>query len=76
MTDKLRLGVLAFGLFAVVHWLCDLIWLEVLSLAAFKGSQLLGGRSGRIITWICAAVLLAFGAAFIIGAAMTLFRGG
>ena len=35
-----------------------------------------GGRTGRIITFICAAVLLAFGAAFIVGAAMILFRGG
>ncbi|MBA7471595.1 hypothetical protein ES707_06901 [subsurface metagenome] len=75
-TQAVRLGVLAFGLFALVHWLCDLIWLEVLSLGAFKGSQLLGGRSGRIITWVCAGALLVFGAAFIIGAAMTLFRGG
>ena len=75
-TQAVRLGVLAFGLFAVVHWLCDLIWLEVLSLGAFKGAQLLGGRSGRIITFVCAAVLLAFGAAFIIGAAISLFRGG
>lgn len=68
-TQAVRLGVLACGLFAVVHWLCDLIWLEMLSLGAFKGVQLLGGRSGRIITRVCAAVLLAFGAAFIIGAA-------
>ena len=75
-TQAVRLGVLAFGLFALVHWLCDLVWLEVLSLGAFKGVHLLGGRTGRVITFICAAVLLAFGAAFIIGAAMTLFRGG
>jgi threonine/homoserine/homoserine lactone efflux protein len=75
-TQAVRLGVLACGLFALVHWLCDLIWLEVLSLGAFKGVHMLGGRTGRIITCICAAVMLAFGAAFIIGAAMTLFRGG
>ena len=75
-TQAVRLGVLAFGLFAVVHWLCDLIWLEVLSLAAFKGSQLLGGRSGRVITWVCAGALLVFGVVFIVGAVMTLFRGG
>lgn len=75
-TQAVRLGVLAFGLFAVIHWLCDLIWMEVLSLAAFKGSQLLGGRSGRVITWVCAGALLVFGVVFIVGAAMTLFRGG
>ncbi len=75
-TQAVRLGVLAFGLFALVHWLCDLIWLEVLSLGAFKGVQLLGGRTGRVITLACVAVLLAFGAAFIIAGGMILFRGG
>ena len=73
-TQAVRLGVLAFGLFAVIHWLCDLIWLEALSLGAFKGSRLLGGRTGRVITCICAAALLAFGAVFIVRAAMPLFR--
>jgi len=32
-------GVLALGLFALVHWMCDLGWLEVLSFAGFKGSE-------------------------------------
>jgi threonine/homoserine/homoserine lactone efflux protein len=37
-------GWLAVGLFAVIHWLCDLVWLEALSLATFKGTRLLGAR--------------------------------
>ena len=32
-------------LFAIVHWLCDLGWLEVLSVAGYQGSQVLGRRA-------------------------------
>jgi len=65
VTKALGFGKLTFGLFAIVHWLCDLIWLEALSLASFKGSKLLGERSQRIVLTICALALLLFGAMFI-----------
>ena len=71
----LELGVLAFGLFAIAHWLCDLIWLEVLSMASFKGSKLLGGRNQRIVLIVCALALLLFGAMFIHDAAGHLING-
>jgi threonine/homoserine/homoserine lactone efflux protein len=58
------LGALAFVLFAIVHWLCDLVWLEALSLASFNGSRLLGGRVQRIVLSICAAAMLFFGGMF------------
>jgi threonine/homoserine/homoserine lactone efflux protein len=63
-TRAMELGVLAFANFAVIHWLCDLGWLEALSLASFKGARLLGGRSQRVVLTICAAALLFFGAMF------------
>jgi threonine/homoserine/homoserine lactone efflux protein len=66
--QAMRYGVLALGLFALAHWLCDLGWLEMLSLAAFKGSAL-GRRSQKILAAICAAMLLGFGLHFIYGAA-------
>jgi threonine/homoserine/homoserine lactone efflux protein len=70
----LDFGLLALGLFALIHWLCDLGWLEVLSLAGFKGSQALGGRSQTVIAVLCAVMLLGFGVKFIcdgvIGVAM------
>jgi len=65
----LELGVLALGLFAIAHWLCDLVWLETLSVASFKGSKLLGERNQRIVLIICALALLFFGAMFIHAAA-------
>jgi threonine/homoserine/homoserine lactone efflux protein len=51
-------------LFASLHWLCDLGWLEVLSLAGFKGSSF-GRRSQKVISLLCAAMLLAFGVKFV-----------
>ncbi|MFQ6034998.1 MAG: LysE family transporter [Sedimentisphaerales bacterium] len=71
MTAK-GLGIWAFALFAIVHWLCDLVWLGALSWASFKGSMLLGPRVQRTVLLICALVLIAFGLFFIYNAIRSL----
>jgi threonine/homoserine/homoserine lactone efflux protein len=71
-TQAAAYGALALLVFGVVHWLCDLVWLEVLSLAAFGGSQAFGLRSRKVISVICAAVLLGFGLKFLFDAAISL----
>jgi threonine/homoserine/homoserine lactone efflux protein len=63
------LGAVALVLFAIVHWLCDLVWLHLLAWASFKGSDLLSPRRQKIVFGICAAALLFFGAKFIYDAA-------
>jgi threonine/homoserine/homoserine lactone efflux protein len=63
-TTARGLGVWAFVLFAVLHWLCDLAWLWALSWASFKGSVLLGPIVQRIVLVICSVALLAFGIFF------------
>ena len=73
-TTAVRLGVWAFVLFAIVHWLCDLIWLEALSWASFKGSVLLSGRRQRIVMLVCAIALFGFGLLFIAGAGVGLVK--
>jgi len=65
-------GIWAFALFAIVHWLCDLIWLSLLSWASFKGSALLGPRRQKKILLICSLALLVFGLFFIYNAATIL----
>ncbi|MHC4982389.1 MAG: LysE family transporter [Planctomycetota bacterium] len=60
-----KLGIMAFVLFAATHWSLDLIWLEVLTLTAHKGSKLLGGRAQRILLVLCAAAMIYFGTQFI-----------
>ena len=67
-TRALALGALAFGMFAIVHWLCDLVWLEALSLASFKGTRLLGQRSQKVVLAVCSAALILIGLAFIFDA--------
>jgi len=69
-TTATGLGVWAFVLFAIVHWLCDLIWLEALSWASFKGSVLISPRRQRIVMLVCAIVLFGFGLLFIGGAGL------
>jgi hypothetical protein len=52
----------------------DLIWLQILSWASFKGSVLLGPRGLRIVLMFCSAALFAFGLFFIYRAASLLFQ--
>ena len=67
-------GILAFALFAIVHWLCDLIWFSLLSWASFKGSVLLGPRNQRIVLLICSLALFGFGLFFIYNAATIVIK--
>jgi len=73
-TGARQLGIWAFALFAIVHWLCDCIWLQALSWASFKGASLLGPRRQRIILMICSAALFFFGLFFLYNAADNLIR--
>ena len=73
-TTATGIGIWAFVVFAIVHWLCDLIWLSALSWASFKGSVLLGPRVMRIVLMICAIALFFFGLFFIYNAFMILFK--
>ncbi len=69
-----QLGIWAFGAFAIVHWLCDCIWLQALSWASFKGLRLLGPHSWRIVLMICSAALFFFGLFFIYNAGRNLIN--
>jgi len=73
-TTATGLGIWAFALFVIIHWLCDFIWLQILSWASFKGTGLFGPRSQRIVLRICAVALIGFGAFFIYKAADTLIK--
>jgi len=73
-TQATQWGVWAFGLFALTHWLVDVVWLQALSWASFKGSVLLGPHGQRIVQAICSAALLGFGVFFIYKAACLLCK--
>ncbi len=67
-TDAKGLGIWAFAAFALVHWLCDLIWCQALSWASFKGTRLVGSGSQKIVPAICSAAMFLFGIKFIFDA--------
>ncbi len=60
-----KMGAVVFVLFAVVHWLCDFFWLEVLSNASHRGAKVMGATSRRVLLGVCGATMVAFGIWFI-----------
>tara|TARA_Y100001970_G_scaffold291760_2_gene430205 strand:+ start:555 stop:1166 length:612 start_codon:yes stop_codon:yes gene_type:complete len=58
-------GLLGLILFAICHWLCDLVWLWILSFLAYTSGDLLGGRFESIITIVSVIFLLIMGCRFI-----------
>ena len=72
-TQLLESGALALGLFAVIHWSCDMAWLEALSLASNKGVTLLGPKGQRIVPAVCGAAMGVFGILFVCGAIKSLW---
>jgi threonine/homoserine/homoserine lactone efflux protein len=73
-TQATKWGVWAFALFALTHWSVDLIWLQILSWASFKGSVLLGPRRLRVVLIFCSAALFGFGLFFIYNACNALIK--
>jgi threonine/homoserine/homoserine lactone efflux protein len=73
-TKATKFGLYAFALFAVVHWLVDLLWVTLLSFASFHGTTLLGPRLQIIILKICAAAMLLFALFFLYSSVATLLR--
>jgi len=68
-----RFGTLAFFIFAFAHWSCDFLWCYFLSAVSFKGREFLGLRFQKVVFTACGAVLLFFGAKFLIDAARLFF---
>jgi threonine/homoserine/homoserine lactone efflux protein len=67
------LGLVAVGL---VHWLCDLGWLYGLSAVAFKGGRSFGAVFQRVVSSVSGAMLLFFGARFVVDSITTLVQAG
>lgn len=65
VTQAKSLGIWALILFALVHWFCDCVWLEILSYASFKGTKLFGLKGQKIMLAVCAVALLFFGSVFL-----------
>lgn len=71
-TQASQLGLLAFALFGVVHWCCDLVWLEILSQTSYRGARVFSEKSQRIVLGVCGVALLFFAAKFLLDASAKL----
>lgn len=67
-------GPLAFAVFAVLHWLCDAVWLEILSQASFRGTQVLGRKRMPVVLAICALALILIGSWYVYDAGRQMVR--
>jgi threonine/homoserine/homoserine lactone efflux protein len=59
------IGAYAIVIFAIVHWICDLIWLTILSFTAFHGTNILSHKVQKYILAFCGAAMAAFGLKFL-----------
>ena len=57
-------GIWGLFLFAAVHWSCDLVWEQFVSMSVFKTRHLWTQEVQRVVLGICALVLVGFGVWF------------
>jgi len=57
-------GIWGLVAFAVVHWSCDLVWEQVVSMSVFRTRHLWTQKVQRIVFGICALALVGFGVWF------------
>jgi threonine/homoserine/homoserine lactone efflux protein len=65
VTRSIGLGVLGFALFAVLHWACDFVWLQLLSTLSFKGGRFFGRAFQKGVFAVCGVLLLFFAGKFL-----------
>ena len=71
-TSATKLGLHAFVLFAVVHWLVDFMWVTALLFASFHGTTLFGPKVQQRVMQVCAGAMLFFGLFFLYKAGVML----
>ena len=63
-----RFGIIWFGIFAVLHWLCDFLWCYFLSALSFKGGRFFGRQFQKIVFTICGIFLIFLSGKFVLDA--------
>jgi threonine/homoserine/homoserine lactone efflux protein len=64
VTSAVAFGILGVLLLTVVHWACDIVWDQVVSMTVFRTRHLWTPRVQQSIFAICALVLVGFGCWF------------
>jgi threonine/homoserine/homoserine lactone efflux protein len=62
----LGVGLLAFIVFAVLHWSCDFLWDYFVSFTIFKSKNFWSEKGHNVVFGICGIIMIIFGIWFII----------
>ena len=62
----LDFGVTGLAMFIVVHWLCDLVWLSLVSITVYKTHSLWGKKFQEGLFIVCSLLLIGFGGWFLV----------
>jgi threonine/homoserine/homoserine lactone efflux protein len=54
-------GIYGLIIFAIVHWVCDLFWEQLVSYTVFRTRHLWTPKVQKVVFGICALVLIGFG---------------
>ncbi|MBD3390677.1 MAG: hypothetical protein GF418_01495 [Chitinivibrionales bacterium] len=63
---SVEFGIVGVVAFAIVHWLCDCLWMWFLSALSFKGGRFFGGSFQKVLYAMCGLVLMGFGVKFVV----------
>lgn len=59
-------GTVGLVLFIIVHWLCDLVWLSLVSTVVYRTKSLWGRKLQEGLFTVCSLLLIGFGAWFLV----------
>ena len=75
VTQAMEYGLIILLVFAAVHWLTDLVWGIAISFSIQKVKQFYASRAKEIIRYVCAIIILIFGAYFAISSGYEIIAG-
>ena len=62
----LDFGIWGLSVFIVAHWLCDLVWLSLVSILVYKTKSLWGNKLQEGVFIACSLLLVGFGGWFLV----------
>ncbi len=68
VANAANFGTFGIALFGLVHWVCDLGWIQFISVSVFKTRYLWTVKIQKTVFSICALILVGFGVWFCVSA--------
>jgi len=69
-----QFGIKGLPIFIATHWICDLIWLSIVSVAIFRTRNLWGNKLQSWILVACSLLMFGFGIWFIVSGVRLIFQ--